>query len=184
MHEIEMTIADLLKLGVTLGLIAEDELGSAETMIKLVDDNKWTYVETERRLRDKFPGDAKIKMTPKGWFSYGDRGPLLDLLRKGEADLEVQSWIADMIEQGRFASRKTWIERVEELGPLRDAIRDFSYVRELLRERGPRRGANIRAMRVVSLRHEVPLAEIEQYLKRGAKDRHRVVKVIPAPFKF
>jgi hypothetical protein len=183
MHEVEMTIADLLKLGVRLGLIAEGESGGDEAMVNLVDDNKRTHIETKKRLRGILPGNAKITLTPKGWFDHGDPGPLVDLLRKGEVDLEVQTWIADMIEQGGFASRKTRIERVEDLGPLGDAIRDFSYVRELLRERGPRRGARIRAMRVVSLRHRVPLVEIEQYLKRGAKDRHRIVKVIPEPFK-
>jgi hypothetical protein len=177
MHTIEMTAADLLKLGVKLGLIAEGESGGGETMIQLVDDNNWTYVEAERRLSAKHPGHAKIEITPKGWFRYGDRGPLLDLLRKGEADLEVQTWIADMIEQGGFASRKTWIERVEALGALGEAVRDFGYVKQLLRERGPRRGAHNRAMRVVALRYKVPLVKLEEYFKRGAKDRHRVLPV-------
>jgi hypothetical protein len=178
----EITISALLELGVKLGLIVEGESGAAEKMIELANDDVWTYTETERRLMSQLSAEAEIIITPIGWFNWGDTAPLLGLLREGKADSEVQTWIADMIEQGGFARRKTWASRVEELGSFGDAIVGFSFVKELLKERGPRYRAHNRAMRVISLRHEIPIAELEQYFKRGSKDRHRVLSPIPRPF--
>ena len=76
--------------------------------------------------------DATIVITPVGHFCHGNSRPLLDLLRSGGADAEIQSWIADMIERGGFASRKTWTERVGRLGALGEAVQDFGFVKALL----------------------------------------------------
>ena len=37
-------------------------------------------------------------------------------------------------------------------------------------------------MRIVSLHHEVPSGRLEEYFKRGSKDRHRLLPIILKPF--
>jgi hypothetical protein len=179
----EISIGDLVTIGVELGLIAEGEKQGAEKMRTLVEDDNWTYTETQRRLHKLLPSEATIILTPQGHFAYGDLGPLLEVLRKGEADPELQAWLADMIEQGAFAERKTLSERMDAMGSLGEAIEDFDYVEELLRERGRRRGSHKDAMRIVALRHRVHIEKLERYFKRGGKDRHKVIKRVRSPFK-
>ena len=71
---------------------------------------------------------------------------------------------------------------MEALGDLGQAIIDLGYVETLIRERGPRRGALKRAMRIVALRHHVSIVKLEKYLTRGEKDRHTVMRRIRSPF--
>jgi hypothetical protein len=178
---IEGSIRELLVIGVELGLIVEGERRGPEIMVDLLVDNIWTHVETVWRL-EKLLKEEILTLTPQGHFDCGDAGPLLELLRKGEANPELQAWLADMIEEGGFAQRKTWIERMNAMGALGEAIVDLEFVETLLRERGPRRGAHDRAMRIVALRYHVKLKELQKYFKRGGKDRHRVIKRMRSPF--
>jgi hypothetical protein len=179
---VKTSVQELLALGVELELIVEGEKEGVAKMIALVEDEKWTFAETERRLTTLLPAAAIISVTPQGHFAGGDAGPLLEVLRKGEADAVLQEWIADMIEQGGFAQRKTLSERIEGMGPLGLAIEDLDYVETLLRERGQSRGAHQRAKEIVALRHRVPLPKLDQYLKRGSRDRRKIMKRVTDPF--
>jgi hypothetical protein len=183
-NAMEISIRELVALGVKLGLIVEGQKDGPEIMVSLVEDNNWTYTETERRLEAQLPRHATITATPQGhFFANRDVGPLLMVLRKGEADAELQAWIADMIERRAFAQRKSLADRIEAMGALGEALEDLDFVEELLRERGPRCGSHKQAVRILALRYGVHVNKLEKYLKRGGNDRHRVMKRVSAPFK-
>ena len=108
-----------------------------------------------------------------------DVGPLTEVLRRGEADPELQAWIADQIERSRngrggFASRKSWHKRMGDLGRLYDALVDVPKLQQLLRAHGRRKGARERAKTLAAVHWIVPLEHVVRYLRRGKKDRHHI----------
>jgi hypothetical protein len=120
--------------------------------------------------------EAKIVVTPTGHFDLrGDLGPVIETLEKGEADTELQKWIASKLRRGGFASRKTLSQRIDEGEPLRYAIDDLEEIDRLLQRRYSKREARKRARLVVAFHWGVPHEDIYTYLKRGKNDPHRVL---------
>ena len=153
---------------------------------EIVDDHNWVYgqMQNEERERERafwreHSSDVKVKLLPQFHYQWsGDPGPVIEVLRRGKADADLQAWLAGMIEQikygrGVFASRKPTSKRVGDMGPLYDAVMDIEDVERLLRKRG-RRKVRDRAVEVVAFEYLVPLEKVRNYLKRGKNERQRL----------
>jgi hypothetical protein len=155
----------------------EDKVGVTLTR-EIAEDHNWVYDEIEEleRAHAREHGHKAITITPAGHFDLDeDPGPLIEVLRRGEADAETQAWLADKIEREGFAARKSVAERIEALGPLFDAVMEVPEIERLLRSRGDRRGVHDNAMLLAALHNGVALEDLKTHMKRGRKDRHRVV---------
>jgi hypothetical protein len=163
----------------------EDKVGFLLTP-EIVDDHNCIYAQMQKEEREavrafNISPDAKITVLPHFHYMFGDAGPLLDVLRRGEADADLQAWIADMIERsadgrGGFAARKTMSDRIREMGPLYDAVMDIEDVERLLRKRGGPKVED-RAAEIVAIHYDVKLEKVCNYLKRGKSARQRLPRI-------
>ena len=64
----EITIRELLAIGVELELIVEGEKMGPKKMVELVEDHNWSLTETEQRLKKLLPREAIITVKPQGDF--------------------------------------------------------------------------------------------------------------------